>query len=119
MDIQPNTTITECEDNADVGDSSDCEEVTMSGVEELIDSLSDVTTKGSPVPSTSVQTTTQLPPKPVPRRKVLRKKTSHVTKPKGTMESFLYALKRKLTPGKEEDTSRESIKMQHGDSSKS
>ena len=60
MDIQPNATSTECEDNADVGDSSDSEEVTMSGVEELIDSLSDVTTKGSPVPSTSVQTTTQL-----------------------------------------------------------
>ena len=119
MDIEPNATSTECEDNADVGDSSDCEEITMSGVEELIDSLSDVTTKGSPVPTTSVQTTTQLPPKPVPRRKVLRKKTSHVTKLKGTMESFLFAVKRKLTPGKEEDTSRESIKMQHGDSSKS
>ena len=119
MDIQPNATSTECEDNEDVGDSSDCDEITMSGVEELIDSLSDVTTKGSPVSSTSVQTTSQMPPKPVPRRKVLRKKTSHVTKPKGTMESFLFAVKRKLTPGKEEDTSRESIKMQHGDSSKS
>ena len=100
MDIEPIATSTECEDNADVGDSSDCEEVTMSGVEELIDSLSDVTTKGSPVPYTSVQTTTQLPPKPVPRRKVLRK----ITKPKGTMESFLFAVKRKLTTGKEEDT---------------
>ena len=83
MNIEPNATSTECEDNADVGDSSGCEEVTMSGVEEILDSSSDVTTNGSPVPSTSVQTTTQMPQKRVPRRKVLRKKTSHVTKPKG------------------------------------
>ena len=119
MDIDPNATSTECEDNVEVSDSSDCEEITMSGVEELLDSLSDVTTQGSPVTSTSVQKITQLPPRPVPRRKVLRIKTSDMTKSKGTMETFLIAMKRKLTPGKEEDTSRENIKMQYGEPSKS
>ena len=119
MDIDPNATSTECEDNVEVSDSSDCEEITMSGVEELLDSLSDVTTQGSPVTSTSVQKITQLPPRPVPRRKVLRTKTSDMTKSKGAMETFLIAMKRKLTPGKEEDTSRENIKMQYGEPSKS
>ena len=70
MDIQPNATSTKCDDNADVSDSSDYEEVTMSGVEELLDTSRDVTTQGSVVAFTSVQTTTQLPPRPVPQRRV-------------------------------------------------
>ena len=55
MDIDPKATSTECEDNVDVSNSSDCEEVTMSEVEELLDTSSDVTTKGPPVASTSMQ----------------------------------------------------------------
>ena len=119
MDIDPNATSTECEDNVEVSDSSDCEEITMSGVVKLLDTSSDVTTQGSPVASTSVQKIAQLPPRPVPRQKVLRTKTSDITESKGTMETFLIAMKRKLTPGKEEDTSRENIKMQYGKPSKS
>ena len=91
----------------------------MSGVEKLPGTSSDVTTQGPPVASTSVQKITQLPPRPVPRRKVLRTKTFDMTKSKGTMETFLIAMTRKLTPGKEEDTSRENIKMQCGEPSKS
>ena len=119
MDIDPNATSTECEDNVDVSNSSDCEEITMSGVEEILDTSSDVTTQGSPVASTSVQRITQLPPRPVPRRRVLRTKNSDMTKSNGTMETFSIAMKRKLTPDKEDDTSRENIKMQDGESSKS
>ena len=121
MDIDPNATSTECEHNVDVSDSSDCEEVTMSGVhvEELLDTSSDVATQRSLDPSTSMQKITQLPPRPVPRRRVLRTKTSDMTKSKRTMETFSTAMKRKLTSGKEDDTSRENIKMQDGESSKS
>ena len=93
--------------------------VTMSEVDELLDTSSDVTTRGSPVPSTSVQKITQLPPRPVPQRKVLRTKTSGITMSKGIMETLLFVVKRKLTPDEEDDTSRENIKMQHGEPSKS
>ena len=38
----------------EVNNSSDCKEITMSGVEELLDTSSDVTTQGSPVVSTHI-----------------------------------------------------------------
>ena len=58
-------------------------------------------------------------PKPQPRRKLALKKPEVAVPPKQTITSMFNAMKRKITPGKDADISRDNLKVQRGDTSKS
>ena len=99
----------------------------MSGIEELPDnSLDSFTTEplqeNSDAEDNQEQkfTVDEKPPRPQPRRKLTLKKSETAGPPKQTIISmFQLAMKRKVTPGKDADLSRENLKVQRGDTSKS
>ena len=107
-------------------DEEDTNDTTMSGIEELPDNSLDSSTtetlqENSDAEDNQEQKSTgyEKPPRPQPRRKLTLKKSETAGPPKQTIISMFQAMKRKVTHGKDADLSRENLKVQRGDTSKS
>ncbi len=120
--IMSTSTTTDIDSDLDLTNGSDDveSEVTMSGIEELLNDTEEFSTTSrshsdseQPIDIIPPMNLT-APPKPPPRRFATRKQTKSVPqqRPIGT---FFDVMKRKLTPGKESDCTRENVKVQKSD----
>ena len=107
-------------------DGEDTNDITMSGIEELPDNSIDSPAAESPQRNNDADEAREQEspvveelPKPQPRRKLALKKPEVAVPPKQTITSMFNAMKRKITPGKDADISRDNLKVQRGETSKS
>ena len=107
-------------------EEEDINDITMSGIEELPGNSIDSPAAESPQRNNDADEAREQEsldvaelPKPQPRRKLALKKPEVVVPPKQTITSMFNAMKRKITTGKDADISRDNLKVQRGDTSKS
>ena len=119
------TTNPHCMSDSDT-DEEDTNDITTSGIEELPDNSINSPAAESPQRNNDADEALEQEslvveelPKSQPRRKLALKKPEVAVPPKQTITSMFNAMKRKITPGKDADMSRDNLKVQRGDTSKS